>query len=272
MVQRKSSRTAPKLKTIDAYLSTPTKESAHTAPIDKICLSLKQPRRYFDSEKMAQLVVSVREHGILEPLLVRPLPDGEYELVAGERRLRAAKEVGLNEVPIVSRDLDERQALQVALMENLQREDLNPVEETEAVLKLLEFALELRTDEVVSLLNLAANARKRGQELTGNVTRQIEQVEQVLSGLGRFNAESFRTNRLPLLNLPENVLEVLRQGRLAYTKALALARVKDENLRGKLLEEAIAQHLSLSEIKARSKELEPELEPTPEQILNQRRG
>jgi hypothetical protein len=76
----------------------------------------------------------VKEHGILEPLLVRPLKDGEYELVAGERRLRAAREVGLEAVPIVVRELDDRQAIQVALIENLQREDLNPVEETDAVL------------------------------------------------------------------------------------------------------------------------------------------
>ena len=86
----------------------------------------KQPRRYFDPDRQAQLIKSVQEHGILEPLLVRPLADGLYELVAGERRYRAAQELGLKEVPVVIREFDDKQALQVALIENLQREDLNP--------------------------------------------------------------------------------------------------------------------------------------------------
>lgn len=105
------------------------------------------------------MVASVRQYGVLEPLLVRPLHDGEFELVAGERRLRAAKEAGLTEVPVISRELDNKEALQVSLIENLQREDLNPVEETEPILNLLAIELDVTADEVVSILNQAHNAK-----------------------------------------------------------------------------------------------------------------
>lgn len=228
--------------------------SSQTLTIDRIELSQHQPRRYFNPEKMEQLVKSVREHGILEPLLVRSLPDGRYELIAGERRLRAAKTVKLAEVPVVIREMDDRQALQVALLENLQREDLNPVEETEGVLQLLAIALDATPDQVISLLHQAYNAKQRGRELNGNVIIQLKKMEEILATVGRFNVESFRSNRLPLLNLPDDVLEVLRQGKLEYTKARVVARVKDEEQRKSLLQEAIEENLSLAEIKERIKD------------------
>ena len=87
--------------------------------------------------------------------------------------------------------------------------------------------------------------------MTDNVTRQLEAIESLLANVGRFNAESFRTNRLPLLNMPDDVLETLRQGKLEFTKARAIARIRDESQRQELLEEAIAQNLSLSQIKTR---------------------
>ena len=236
---------------VQDLLSMEIEQPSATAALAKIQLPHKQPRRWFDPEKMAHLVKSVEEHGILEPLLVRPLPNGTLELVAGERRFRAAQEVGLSEVPIVVKELDDRQALQVALLENLQREDLNPIEETEGILELLAIALNANTDSVISLLNQSANAKKRGQDLTDNVIRQFEQLESVLSTVGRFSAESFRANRLPLLNLPPDILAMLRQGKLEYTKARAIARVKDEQQCKRLLETAIAENLSLSEIRAK---------------------
>jgi ParB family chromosome partitioning protein len=237
--------------------------STHTVPIAKILLSKHQPRRYFDPDKLAQLTQSVKEHGILEPLLVRPLKDG-YELIAGERRYRAAKEVGLAEVPVVIREFDDRQALQVALIENLQRDDLNPVDETEGLLQLMAIDLNITTDEVVGILNQAANAKKRGQDLTDNVIRQLEMIESLLATVGRFSAESFRVNRLPLLKLPVDVLEALRQGRLEYTKARAISRLKDDKARRVLLQEAIEKNLSLTQIKAHMKEVSPvsSAEPT----------
>lgn len=108
--------------------------------------------------------------------------------------------------------MTDKQALQITLLENLQREDLNPVEEVEAILELLAINLDVSTEDVKSILNVAANVKKRDLELTGNVSRQLEQIESLLAGIGRFNAESFRTSRLPLLSLPADVLYVLRQG------------------------------------------------------------
>lgn len=96
-----------------------------------------QPRKHFDQEKLAELARSIAEHGVLQPLIVRPV-DGCYELVAGERRLRAAKMVGLEKVPVVVKAFSPREVMEIALIENLQREDLNPMEEAEAYRRLLD--------------------------------------------------------------------------------------------------------------------------------------
>lgn len=96
-----------------------------------------QPRKHFDEGKLAELARSVEQHGILQPLIVRP-SDGEYELVAGERRLRAAKLAGLERVPVVIRSLTDREMMEIALIENLQRQDLNPLEEAEAYRRLMD--------------------------------------------------------------------------------------------------------------------------------------
>ncbi|MBG1261940.1 ParB/RepB/Spo0J family partition protein [Nostoc commune] len=264
----------PKMRGVEDLLTMDVLASAATTvSIHKIRVAKKQPRRWFDPEKMSQLVQSVREYGILEPLLVRPLGDGEYELIAGERRLRAAREAGLAEVPIVSKELSDKQALQIALLENLQREDLNPVEEVEAILELLAINLDISTEDVKSILNVAANAKKRDLELTGNVSRQLEEIESLLAGIGRFNAESFRTSRLPLLSLPSDVLYVLRQGQLEFTKARTIARVKNEQQRADILSSAIAQNLSLTQIKELIKQLqssETTPEATPDKALSNR--
>ena len=248
----------PKMRGVEDLLSMDVESESPTATvnIDKIRLPAQQPRRYFDPEKLNQLVQSVKEHGILQPLLVRAV-NGEYELVAGERRLRAAKAAGLTEVPIITKELSDIQTLQIALLENLQREDLNPVEETEGILELLSIELDVNSGEVISILNQVANAKKRGLELTENVSRQLEIIESVLSGVGRFSAESFRTSRLPLLNLPDDVLEILRQGKIEYTKARAIAKLKDDGERRELLDKVLNENLSLSEIKQLIKELTP---------------
>lgn len=227
-----------------------------SAGIDSIQLPEKQPRRYFDADKMNQLAESVRSLGILEPLLVRPLSGGRYELVAGERRLRAARIVGLDSVPIVSKSFNDEEAAQVALMENLQREDLNPVEETEGLLELLAIELRLNHDQVASLIHRSKNAKTRGRELSHNVMAQLEIIETVLSKIGKFNLDSFRANRLPLLTLPEEILDILRQGKLEYTKAIAISRVKDNDLRSEILQEAIADNLSLTQIRSKIRALQ----------------
>lgn len=216
----------------------------------------EQPRRYFAADKMAQLVASVREHGILEPLIVRPTGAGKYELVAGERRLRAAQELGLAEVPVVVREFSDQQAYEVALLENLQRDDLNPIDETEGVIYLLCQSLGFSSkDEIASLLNRAANAKRRDAQLTDAENEQLAIVDQLFLKVGRLTREGFRVNRLPLLNMPKDVLEILRKGKLEYTKAQVIARLENAVHRQALLEEAIAEDLSLSQIKQKIQEL-----------------
>jgi ParB family transcriptional regulator, chromosome partitioning protein len=231
--------------------------SPQTLPLDRIVTSASQPRRYFDPDKLEQLTQSIKEHGILEPLLVRSLPDDKYELVAGERRYRAATAAGLNEVPVVIKELTDSEALQLALIENLQREDLNPVEETEGILQLLALKLEIEPTEVVSLLYQMQNAT--AGKITDNVisNSEIESVNKIFTGLGKMNRESFTANRLPLLRLPEDVLEALRSGQIEYTKAKAIAQVKDEAARAELLKDAIVSSLSLSQIKERVSDVKP---------------
>jgi len=261
MVKRQSLSQGLSASIAQKFIANPESvQSSQGVLIEQIQLPKKQPRRYFDPDRQAQLIESVREHGILEPLLVRPLADGLYELVAGERRYRAAQEVGLKEIPIVVREFDDKQALQVALIENLQREDLNPIEETEAILELLAIQIDGTTDDVASILHRVNHAKNRDQELEGNVSLQFEKIESTLTGIGRFNAESFRSSRLPLLNLPDEVLKALREGSLEFTKARAIARLKDEQQRKALLKMAIAKNLPLSEIKQKIQELKAPLE------------
>lgn len=256
-------RVVPEMRGVSAFLSStaePTPSSPNVVATNaiatsKIRLPAKQPRRFFDSEKLEQLAESIKQHGILEPILVRSLPKGQYELVAGERRYRAAQLAGLKEVPVVVRELSDQEASQLALIENLQREDLNPVEETEGVLDLLTLKLQCGQDEILDALTQMATAQKKGVELSGNVSRRLEAIAEILESTIGLTPESFRTSRLPLLRLPADVLEVLRQGKLEYTKARTIARLKDDQARQQLLEEAIAQNLSLTQIKEGLKDL-----------------
>jgi ParB family chromosome partitioning protein len=233
-------------------------------PLARIIISATQPRRYFAPEAMQMLVESVKKDGVLQPILVRPFGD-KYELVAGERRYRAAKEAGLTDIPAVVREMSDSEAVRFALMENLQREDLNPVEETEGILELLAITLELTTAEVPLLLQRLQKEIKR-KKLSHNVMGQPEVesaqpelaiIQSVFDSLGRMSWESFTSNRLPLLNLPVDILEALRAGRLEYTKAKEIAKLESESSRIELLEEAIASSLSLSQIRERIKTSQP---------------
>ncbi len=237
---------------VDALFGEPvaSEPAGQRIAIGDITPSEKQPRRYFDDEAMNDLTESVKQHGILQPLLVRPKTGGGYELVAGERRYRAARAAKLEDVPVVIRELNDEEAFQLAILENLQREDLNPVEETESILQLVALRLKTNKDGVITLLNQAAHPDR---SVGNNVihSKEWQTVIQVFSAVGKFTPDSFRTNRLPLLNLPEDVLEVLRQGQLAYTKARAIARIKDIEQRQSLLQTAIDEDLSLTQIKER---------------------
>jgi ParB family chromosome partitioning protein len=228
----------------------PVQAGGKAVPLEALVPS-PQPRRRF--ENLEALAQSIREKGVLQPLLVRPLGDGRYAIVAGERRYRAAKMAGLAEVPVRVLDLSEKEARLLALVENLQREDLNPYEETLGVLDLLSEELGKTREEVVGLL------RRMRKEKRGVVARNVagtpeaQKVEAVFKALGRMTWETFVRHRLPLLGLPEDLRAALEEGTLPYTAALELKKVKDLEARARLLEEAKGG-LSLRELKARVRE------------------
>lgn len=175
--------------------------SARSLPVEALTPGRQQPRRTFDQAALEALAESIREQGVLQPLLVRPVPGG-HEIVAGERRWRAAQLAGLREVPVFIRELDDRQALAAGLMENLQRQDLNVMDEVDAKLTLVSLTLGLEREA----------ARTRLMQLL----REEEGVDHVaLEELFRPLGESwtaFAKNKLRVLNWPTPVVEALRKG------------------------------------------------------------
>ena len=112
--------------------------ATNTLPISEITPNKDQPRKTFDEAALDELAESIKQHGVLQPLLVRPLPNGGYQLVAGERRWRASRRAGLREVPVVVKELTDTETMEIAIIENLQREDLNPIEEAEGLQALID--------------------------------------------------------------------------------------------------------------------------------------
>ena len=195
-------------------------------PLELIRPSPNQPRRRFREEALKELVESIREKGLLQPLLVRPKGEG-YELVAGERRYRAALEAGLKEGPVLVRDLTDREALEIALVENLQREDLSPVEEAWGYRRLLDMGLT---------------------------------QEEVAQRVGK--ARSTVANALRLLQLPEEALKALDEGRITPGHARALLMLPEEERRW-ALDEILTKGLSVRQaerLKRRKPRGEPDLE------------
>jgi ParB family chromosome partitioning protein len=233
----------------------------HSIPLGAIQLPAHQPRRYFDPIALQKLTQSIAQYGILEPLLVRPIAGDRYELVAGERRYRAARQAGLRDVPVVVRPLSDRDALRIALLENLQREDLNPVEETEGILQLLSIELQQPIETIPTLLHRLRNEAQGKTAHNVMSSADGQAVQAVFESIGSMSWESFVTNRLPLLKLPVSILQALQEGQLAYTKALAIAKVRSSEQRDQLLAEAIAQNLSLSEIRSRIAQLRDSQKP-----------
>jgi ParB family transcriptional regulator, chromosome partitioning protein len=225
-------------------------QGAKTLPISKIVRDPEQVRRWFDPEKLTSLTASIKAVGIRERLWVRPIANGQYKLIAGERRYRSAIAAELTEVPVEILEIDDDLALTLSLLENLQREDLNPVEEAEGILKLVAQKLQTSIEDAVSLLYKMKNHQEGA--VRGNVSpnEQFQVIESVFSTVGRVSWMSFVRTRLPLLKLPQDVLERLHEGKLEYTKAMAIARVKDNEQRQDLLAEAIGDKLSLSQIKS----------------------
>ena len=173
-----------------------------------------QPRKQFDEKALAELSQSIAEHGILQPIVVRPMPDFSYQIVAGERRWRAARMAGLTEVPVIIRELTDEQVMTLALIENLQREDLNPIEEAEGYRTLMD---------------------KYG--LT-----QLEASEKV--GKSRSDV----ANTLRLLDLPKPVLEMARNGEISKGHARALLSFDSPERVNEIAKEIVEKHLSVREV------------------------
>ena len=229
----------------------------HTVPFSQLVPFPYQPRRFFHPVKLAELAATIRKHGILEPLLVRLAADEKhYEILSGERRYRAGKMAEVTEARIILLDVNDEEAIEISLIDNLQREDLNVVEEVEGVLNLLSFKLNIPIEEVRSLLYRLQKERKgkTAHNVVGEFEKEI--ILSVFESLGLLNIDSFINHRLPLLNLPQDILDTLKEGKIEYTKAKAIARIKDEEKRAELLEQAIAQELSLSQIRERLRLLE----------------
>lgn len=188
--------------------------SAISVKTSEIEPNKSQPRRSFDEEAIISLADSVRQHGILQPILVRPLETGGYQIVAGERRWRAAKMVGLSEVPVFIKELDDFQTMQIALIENLQREDLNPVEEAEGYERLM-----------------------KKYDMT---------QEQISGSVGK--SRSAIANSLRLLKLDEDTKELLKDGSISAGHAKALLSVIDEERRIELSHRVIREGLSVRQL------------------------
>ncbi|WP_104992573.1 ParB/RepB/Spo0J family partition protein [Deinococcus sp. NW-56] len=201
-----------------------------TLPLDALQPGQFQPRVQFAPEGLEALAASIREQGILQPLLVRPLPGARYEIVAGERRWRAARLAGLAEVPVLQRDLSDEGARLAAAVENLQRENLNPLEEVRARLGVAAATLGLTPDEVVPRL-FALD--RRPEDDPG----AVERLDTVFGALGRESWRSFVKNRAALLSLPQDVQAAV-EGGLDYRKALVIGRAEDPQRRAELLEAA----------------------------------
>jgi len=204
--------------------------AAATLPVEALQPGAFQPRTHFAPEALEELARSVREQGILQPLLVRPLAGGRYEIVAGERRWRAAQLAGLAEVPVLLRDLTDAQAQLAAAVENLQREDLNVIEEVRARLQVAASTLGLPAEETVA--RLFALDRRPEED-----PQAVARLDTMFSALGRETWRSFVKNRAAVLNLPGDVQDAVRVG-LDYRKALVVGRVADPSVRTALLHAA----------------------------------
>lgn len=185
-------------------------------PLGSLAVSPLQPRRSFDEEALAELAASVAEKGVLQPLLVRPAGDG-YEIVAGERRFRAAQRAGLDRVPVVVRSLSDQETLEIAIVENLQREDLNAVDEARAFKQLMEFGL---TQEAV------AQAVGKSRSAVANSLRLLSLSGDALHAVERGEISAGHARAI-LAQEPEDrswALEQVLERRLSVRQAEALRR------------------------------------------------
>lgn len=204
----------------DAALQTQEAGSL-SLPISQVEPGLKQPRKRFDDEALADLADSIRQHGVIQPLTVRRLSSGYYQIIAGERRWRAAKLAGLSEVPAVIIEADDRKVMELGLIENLQREDLNPMEEAGGYRVLME-EYGLTQEEVA---------------------QQVGKSRPAVA------------NALRLLSLPPSLHPLLEDGQLSAGHARAILSIPSPQLQEKLADKVVAEGLSVRQTEALAKRL-----------------
>lgn len=212
----------------DAAPSFESDTRIETLPLREIEPDPGQPRKTFDDETLAELSASIAEHGLLQPIAVRPKPSGGYLIVAGERRWRASRMAGLTEVPVIVKDVTDEQAMELALVENLQREDLDPVEEAAGIRELM-----IRCD-----LTQEQAARKLGK------------------------SRSALANSLRLLSLPETVLELLKSGFITIGHAKVILGLPTPELQEEAAQMIADNQLNVRQAEALCKKLaKPAKEP-----------
>lgn len=212
---------------IDDFSAAPASEQVTTLPLQKVEPNPNQPRRSFDEVELQALADSIAEHGILQPLAVRALDGGFYQIIAGERRWRAARMAGLEEVPVVVLEADDRTVMELALIENLQRQDLNPMEEAEGYRVLME---------------------------EYGLTQ-----EQAASRVGK--SRPAVTNALRLLALPGEVREMVENGTLSAGHARAVLSLQNERLQKQAAQKIIALRLSVRQAESMCKRMAVEETP-----------
>ncbi|MCH5201563.1 MAG: ParB/RepB/Spo0J family partition protein [Oscillospiraceae bacterium] len=208
--------------------------STVTLKISEIEPNKDQPRTEFDDKALSELAESIAQHGVLQPLLVRPLMYGGYQIVAGERRYRASRMAGLTEVPVVIRELDDRETMELALIENLQRENLTPVEEAKGYKTLMD---------------------------TYGFTQ-----EEVSVTVGK--SRSAVANALRLLNLPHEVIDYLTKGKITQGHARALLSLESADKMILLAEEIAEKDLSVRQVEKLVQQEKKEKIKTPEKKPN----
>lgn len=202
-------------------------QSPQSIRLSEIEPNRDQPRRSFDEASITSLAESIREHGLIQPILVRPLENGRYQIVAGERRWRACRMLAMTDVPVIVKELSDLETAQIALIENIQRENLNPVEEATAYKTLMDnFSM---TQETLS------------------------------KAVGK--SRSAIANSVRLLNLPETVQEMLRNGDISVGQAKALASVVDEKLLVELAQKASKGQVTVRGIEKLTAEMGAEKKP-----------
>ena len=212
----------------DAAPSFESDTRIETLPLREIEPDPGQPRKTFDDETLAELSASIAEHGLLQPIAVRPKPPGGYLIVAGERRWRASRMAGLTEVPVIVKDVTDEQAMELALVENLQREDLDPVEEAAGIRELM--------------------------------TRCDLTQEQAARKLGK--SRSALANSLRLLSLPETVLELLKSGFITIGHAKVVLGLPTPELQEEAAQMIADNQLNVRQAEALCKKLaKPAKEP-----------